>query len=94
MYVFHLNICVTVYGFMSQLSIFTHMKTTTLLVKGLQILTYNRHSWPFSSEHFFLMCHTYCDVDHLLKWSSPVTRNTHTCCRAFGMELSVSCLAF
>ena len=29
--------------------------------EGLQILTYDRHSWPLSSEGS-LTCHTYCDT--------------------------------
>ena len=41
---------------------FTHMETTSLLVK-LQIFTYNRHSWSLRREGSFT-CHTYCDTRH------------------------------
>ena len=33
------------------------------LEKGLQILTYTRHSWPLSSEGS-LTCHNHCDIGH------------------------------
>ena len=38
-------------------------QTSPLPVKGLQILTYARHSWPLSSEGS-LACLTYCDTGH------------------------------
>ena len=34
----------------------------TIAGEGLQILTYDRHSWPLSSEEGSLACHTYCDT--------------------------------
>ena len=35
----------------------------TIAGEGLQILTYDRLSWPLSSEGS-LTCHTYCDKGH------------------------------
>ena len=34
-----------------------------IIREGLQILTYTRHSWSFSSEGS-LACHTFCDTGH------------------------------
>ena len=41
---------------------FTHMETSPA-GEGLQIFTFDRHSWPLSSEGS-LTCHTYCDTGH------------------------------
>ena len=43
---------------------FTHMETSPA-GEGLQIFTFDRHSWPLSSEGS-LTCHTYCDTGHPL----------------------------
>ena len=53
-----------------------------ITVEWLHILIYTRHSWPFSIEGS-LTYHIYCDTWHPFVWSSPRTRDTHTCCRAF-----------
>ena len=58
----------------------------TINGKELHILTDTRHSWPFMSSKGSLACHTYCDMGHLFIWLSSRTRDTHTCCRAFGSE--------
>ena len=50
-----------VYLFVS--SIFHLYGDVTITGEGLQILTYARHSWPFSSVASFT-CHTYCDTAH------------------------------
>ena len=45
-----------------------------------QILTLTRHTWPLSCEG-----HTCCNTGHpFIIWASPRTRDTRTCCRAFG----------
>ena len=58
-----------------------HMETSILPVKGLQILTYARHSWPLSSESS-LACHTYCDTGH--PFIMVIYEDTHAFCRAFS----------
>ena len=84
-------ICLFVCVFRNTREFFTHMEMSSLPVKGrLQMLTYTRHSWPFSSEDS-LACHTYCDTGHPFIWSSPRTRNTHICCRAFGSGTVTTC---
>ena len=62
----------------------------TIAGKGLQILTYARHSWQLSSEGS-LACHTYCDTGHPFIWSSPRIRDTHTYCRVFGSRAVTTC---
>ena len=47
--------------------------------EGLQTLIYARHSWPLSSEGS-LTSHNFCDMG----LPFIMTRNTYTCCRAFG----------
>ena len=77
------DFCLFVWSLSSHSRIFHSYEDVTFAGKGLQILTYARHSWPLSSEGS-LRCHTYCDTGTPLQWSSPRTRGTHTCCRAFG----------
>ena len=62
----------------------------TIAGKGLQILTYARHSWQLSREGS-LTYHTYCDRAYPLWWSSPRTRDTHICCEAFGSGAVTTC---
>ena len=72
------NIClirpVFVLGFLFFLEFLSHYRFiysfgyVTITGEGLQILTYIRHSWSFSSEVFFLyfsMYHTYCYTGQL-----------------------------
>ena len=61
----------------------SHMATTPLPNKGLQILMYTRQSWPLSSEGS-LACHTYCDTGNMFNIWSLKTPDTHTCCRPYG----------
>ena len=53
----------------------------------VQNLTYVLHSRPLSCEG----CHIYSDMGRSLIWSSPRTRDTHTCCRAFGTGAFTIC---
>ena len=55
----------------------------------LPILNYTRHSWPRSSEGS-LACHTYCDL-LCTCFSSSMTRDTHTCGRAFSSGAITTC---
>ena len=61
-----------------------------IAVEGLQILTFDRHSWPLSSEGS-LACRTNCDAGIHLYWSYPRTRDTHTFCRAFSSGAVTTC---
>ena len=74
-------ICLFVWGFYSHSGIFHSYGDVTITDQGIQMFTYARHSWPLSSEGS-LACPTYCDTGH------PFirTRDTHTCCPAFGSE--------
>ena len=47
-------------GTKSRLRMYYAHGYVTITDEGLQILTYARHSWPFSS-YGSLACHTYCD---------------------------------
>ena len=67
----------------SHLSILHSYEDVTIAGEELQILTFARHSWPWSSEGS-LTSHNYCDRGLPFNWSSPRTCDTHTCCRAFG----------
>ena len=61
--------CLFGFFFVPVENFWTHIKTynmETINEKGLQILTYARHSWPLSNEDF-LACHIYCDTGHPLK---------------------------
>ena len=49
--------------FLSHSRIFHSFGDVIIAGEELQILTYGRHSWPFSSEGS-LACHTYCDTEH------------------------------
>ena len=51
-------------------------------------MTYIRHSWPLNSWGS-LAHHTYCDKLNPFTWSSPRTRDRHTCYRAFGPDFKV-----
>ena len=77
-------------GFSSHSGIFHSYGDVTITGEGVQILTHTctQHSWPLSSEGS-LAYHTYCDIS--LEWSSPKTRDTHTCCRAFGSGAVTTC---
>ena len=57
-------ICPEIPGFLSHSRIFHSYGDITITSEGLQIFTYDRHSWPMSSEGSF-ECHTYCDMWHL-----------------------------
>ena len=74
-------ICLFVWGFYSHSGIFHSYGDVTIADQGIQMFTYARHSWPLRSEGS-LACPTYCDTGH------PFirTRDTHTCCPAFGSE--------
>ena len=54
-----------VWCFTSHWRIFHSYGDVTIIGEGLQILTYTRHSWSFSSW-CSLKCHTYCDTEHTL----------------------------
>ena len=60
---------------------FTHMETSTLLVKGFNF-TYTRQSRSLKSSDS-LACHTYRATERSVIWPSSWTRNTHSWCRAF-----------
>ena len=53
-----------VWGYSSHSGVFHSYGDAIIASEGLQILTYVRHSWPFSSKGS-LACHTYCDTWHL-----------------------------
>ena len=53
-------------------------------------LTYARHSWSLSSEGS-LAWHTNCDTWQSFIWSSPRTRDTHTCCRLSDSGAATTC---
>lgn len=59
----------------------------TFTVEGLQILTYNRHSRPLSSETSSV-CNIYCETGHpftcTINWSSPRTLYTYYTVPSFG----------
>ena len=75
---------------------FTHMETSAIPMKGLQILTYARHSWPYHNEGT-LACHTCCDIGPPFiiviseDPSSPKTHKMHTYCRAFSSGAVATC---
>ena len=56
-------IVVFVWSLSSHSRIFHSYRDVTITGEGLQILTYDRHSWPLSREDS-LTCHTYCDTGH------------------------------
>ena len=60
----------------------------TITDEGLQILTYTRHSCPWSSE-CSLACHMYCDTGHLwdLVTLTPVADPVTTCFNNFVLSL-------
>ena len=62
----------------------------TTVGEGLQILTYARHSWPLSSEGS-LTYHTHCETGLPFIMVISRTRDTHTCCRAFGSGTVSTC---
>ena len=68
-------------GFSSHSRMCHLYRDVTFAGEGLQILTYARHSWPFSSEGS-LACHTN---------SSARTSDTLTYCRAFGSGVVTTC---
>ena len=53
-----LSICL--FGVYRPTTDFHSFEDVTIAGEGLQILTYDWHSWPLSSEGS-LTCHTYCD---------------------------------
>ena len=69
--------------------IFHSYDDVTITSEGLQMLTFNWHLWPLSSEDS-LVCHTNCDR---LQWSSTRTRDPHICYRAFGREAVTICFS-
>ena len=78
-----------VWGFSSHSKFFHSDGDVTITGEGVQILTYDRHSWPLRSEGS-LGCHTYCDTGHhnnghLL---GPVTL---AYCQAFGSGAVTIC---
>ena len=58
-----LFVCLFVWSFSSHSRIFHSYGDVTIAGEGLQIFTFDRHSWPLSSEGS-LTCHTYCDTGH------------------------------
>ena len=59
--------------------------------KGLLILTYAQCLQSLSSEGSSAF-HTYCDMGHLLIWSSLRTCNTHCSCLVFGSRAVTTCI--
>ena len=76
-------VCLFVSGVSFHSRIFHSYRDDTITVEGLPILTCTRHSWPLSTEGS-LGYHNYCDMGYPFKWSSPRTRDTHTCWQAFS----------
>ena len=72
-------------SFMFHSRIFSHSKgDVTITSKGLQILTYTRHLYTLSSKNS-LAYYTNCGKGHwCIMAISSVSRDTHTCCRAFS----------
>ena len=62
--------------FSSQSRIFHSYGDVTITGKRQQI------AWPLSIEGS-LACYTFFDLGNPFIWSSPRTRDTHICCRAF-----------
>ena len=58
---FYLFVCLFIWTLSSQPRIFHSHGNVTIAGEGLQILTYDRHSWPLSLEGS-LTYHTYCDT--------------------------------
>ena len=65
-----LQSCLFVWGFTSHSRIFHSYWDVTIIVEGLQILTYTRHSWPLSSKGSLI------SVPHLL-WHGASVDNGH-----------------
>ena len=65
---------------------FTHMETSPLPVKACKF-------WPLLGTHgnWAVTCHTYCDMGLPFIMVIPRTRDTHTCCRAFGSGAVTTC---
>ena len=83
------TICVFVW---SHSRIFHSLGDDTIASEVLKILTYTRPSWT-SSRDGSLTRHNYSVTRvNPLKLSSPRTRDTHTCCRAFGSGTVTTCL--
>ena len=58
--------------------------------KGLQILIYARHSWPWSSEGSYA-CYTYCDTGHPFIMVISDDPWHHTFCWVFGSAAVTTC---
>ena len=81
-------VCLLVKGLTSHSRLFHSYGDATIRVEGLQILTYTRHSWPLSIEGP-LVCHTNCDTEHPLKWSSSITMILTPVAERLAVELSL-----
>ena len=68
-------------GVLSHKRFFSLSKDVSIFSEGLQIKTYTRHSWSFSSEDY-LPCNVYCDTKHQFILIYPTTCDTHTCNRS------------
>ena len=62
-YIMVLFVCLFVWGISSHSRIVHSYVYVIFAGEWLQILTYDRHSWPLSSDGS-LACHTYCDTGH------------------------------
>ena len=62
LYKIHVFVCLFVWSLSSHSIIFHSYGDVIIAGEGMQILTYDRHLWPMSSEGS-LTCHTYCDTD-------------------------------
>ena len=73
--------------------IFTHIGDVTSTTEGLQILTYARHSFPWSNEGS-LACYTHCDTGYpyiMIISDDPLNpMNNHIYCQAFNSGVVTS----
>ena len=56
-------VCLFIWAFSSHSRIFHSYGDVTITGEGLQIVTFTRHKWSFSSEGS-LACYTFCDTGH------------------------------
>ena len=77
-------------GFIVSLENFHLYRNVSIAGEGLQIRTYFRQSWPLSSESS-LAGHTTATWGIRLRWSSQMTRDFHTYCRAFSNGAVTTC---
>ena len=63
----------------------------TITIEGLQILTFDRYSWPLSRD-CSLACHTNCDMGHPFIMVISEDLWHHTYCRAFSSGAVTTCI--